>query len=107
MMFRASDNRNADTESNVNAAIQVIIGITVTVVICLLFLYTSLPLFSETRYPDGSYPISWRSGLAFLLFLAVGQFVGFCVARRIGRWVTITLKCPGRREDERYRLINN
>jgi len=72
-----------DTESNVKAAIQIGIGIAVTVVTCLLFLYTSAPIFWETRYPDGSYPISWRSGLAFLLFLAVGQFVGFCVARRM------------------------
>jgi len=69
--------------SNVKAAIQIVIGITVTVGICLVFLYTSVPLFWETRYPDGSYLISWRSGLAFLLFLVVGQFVGFCVARRI------------------------
>ena len=67
------------------AVIQIIVGIMVTVVICLLFVYTRLSLFWETRYPDGSSPITWRSGLAFLLFLVVGQLVGFFVARRMGR----------------------
>ena len=80
-----------DTESNVKAAIQIVIGITVTAVICLVFLYTSAPIFWETRYPDGSYPISWRSGLAFLLFLAVGQLVGGFAMRSVGR--------PGRRSE--------
>ena len=67
------------------AVIQVVIGIVVTAVISLLFLCTRVSLFWETRYPDGSYPISWRSGLAFLIFLAVGQLVGFYVAQRIDR----------------------
>ena len=67
------------------AVMQIVIGIVVASVISLLFLYTRLSLFWETRYPDGSYPISWRSGLVFLLFLAVGQLVGFYIARRIGR----------------------
>jgi len=68
----------------VKAVIQIIVGIMVTVVICLLFLYTRLSLFWETRYPDGSSPITWRSGLAFLLFVVAGQLVGFFVARRMG-----------------------
>ena len=65
------------------ALIQIVIGIVVTVVVCLLLLYTRLPLFWETRYPDGSYPVSWRSGLALLVFIAAGQLVGFFVARKM------------------------
>lgn len=73
--------------TSLKAVVQIVIGITVTGEICLLFLYTRLPLFWEAHYPDGSSPLSWRSGLAFLLFLAIGQLVGFFIARRIGRTV--------------------
>jgi hypothetical protein len=31
-----------------------------------VLLCTSFPFFWETRYPDGSYPMTWRSGVVFL-----------------------------------------
>jgi len=67
------------------ATIQSIIGFAVTAIISVLFLYTRFSFFWEIRYPDGSSPITWRSGLAFLLFLTMGQLAGFFIVRRIGK----------------------
>jgi len=72
-------------KSKMKATIQIIIGFAVTTIISVLFLYARFSFFWEIRYPDGSSPITWRSGLAFLLFLTMGQLAGFFIVRRIGK----------------------
>lgn len=65
--------------------LQVVLGIALTIGVATLFLYTTLPIFWEVRYPDGSYPITWRSGLVFLIVLAVAQLAAFFLVRRRGK----------------------
>ena len=64
---------------------QVLFGLLLCVATALwLTYYSNLPFFWEKQSPDGSYEISlWRSGLLFLLLLAVTQWLSSRVFRRI------------------------
>jgi hypothetical protein len=64
---------------------QVLFGIVLSIVIAVGLTYSRLPFFWEAHYPDGSYPITWRSGLLFVFLLAVTQWIAFLIFRRSGR----------------------
>ena len=61
-----------------------IVGIGLCSVISMGLIYSKLPLLWEAHYPDGSYPITWRSGLILLALLAVTQWVASVAFKRIG-----------------------
>ena len=64
---------------------QVLLGLVLCIVIAVGLMYSRLPFFWEAHYPDGSYPITWRSGLLFLVLLAVTQWIAFLIFRKSGR----------------------
>ena len=58
-------------------ALQVFFGLICCMAIAGYLIYSSHSFFWETPYPDGSNPITWRSGLLFLLLLAMTQGISF------------------------------
>lgn len=62
-------------------ALQVLLGLGVCTVVILGLLYSPLSFFWETRYPDGSTPITWRSDVALLLLLSLSQWASFLAFR--------------------------
>ena len=64
------------------ALLQILFGIILCIVVVVGATYSRLPFFWETHYPDGSYPITWRSGLLFLVLFGVTQWIAFLIFRR-------------------------
>jgi hypothetical protein len=58
-------------------ALQVLSGLALCTAVAVWLIYSSRSFFWETRYPDGSNPISWRSDLVLLLLLAITQGISF------------------------------
>jgi CDP-diglyceride synthetase len=65
--------------------LQILFGIVLSVVVAVGATYSRIPFFWETHYPDGSYPITWRSGLLFLVIVAITQWIASLFFRRNGR----------------------
>lgn len=66
-------------------ALQVLFGLVVCAVAAVGLLYSRLSFFWETRSPDGSSLITWRSDVAFLLVLSASQWASYLIFRRTGR----------------------
>jgi hypothetical protein len=64
-------------------ALQVLSGLVLCAGVAAWLIYSSRSFFWETRYPDGSNPITWRSDLVLLLLLAITQGISFLVFHRI------------------------
>ena len=60
---------------------QVLLGLALCFFAVLGLMHSSIPFLWETRYPDGSYPITWRSVAVVLLLVAVTQLVAFWLFR--------------------------
>ena len=56
-------------------------GCLICAAITLLAFYVNPSLPWEPQYPDGSTPITWRSGLLFLALLTIAQLIVFWVFR--------------------------
>jgi hypothetical protein len=65
--------------------LQILFGL-VCAAVTVGLIYSSLPIFWETRYPDGSSPITWRSDVALLLLLSLTQWVSSLAFRWIKRY---------------------
>jgi hypothetical protein len=65
------------------AVLQILLGLALCIVIAVWLIYSSFSFFWESRYPDGSNPITWRSDMVLLLLLAITQGISFLVFRRI------------------------
>jgi hypothetical protein len=63
--------------------LQIFSGLIVCIAIATWLIYSSVPMFWEHETQSHVYSITWRSGLVFLLILAVTQWVSFLVFRRI------------------------
>jgi hypothetical protein len=62
-------------------ALQVLCGLVLFMAVAGSLIYSSLSFFWETRYPDGSNPITWRSDVVLLLLLAITQGISFVAFR--------------------------
>lgn len=60
---------------------KVLLGVLLAMAVGYSILFSSFPLFWESQYVDGSYPITWRSDLVFLLVLAASEGVVFSAYR--------------------------
>src|SRR5271157_1515504 len=58
-------------------ALQVLCGLVLFMAVAVSLIYSSHSFFWETRYPDGSNPITWRSDVVLLLLLAITQGISF------------------------------
>jgi hypothetical protein len=67
-------------------ALQVLFGLVVCAAVTAGLIYSTLSFFWETRYPDGSNPITWRSDVALLLLLSLTQWVSSLVFRWFKRY---------------------
>lgn len=65
--------------------LQVLFGMLLCVTTAIALTYSRFPFFWETQYPDGSCPISWRSGLVFLVLLGATQWIAFLLFRLLSR----------------------
>jgi len=63
-------------------ALQVFSGLALCVAIAVPLTYSSFSFFWETQYPDGSNPITWRSGLLLMGLVAITQWIAFLIFRR-------------------------
>ena len=66
-------------------ALQVLIGLITCVMIATALIYTRLSFFWEPRYPDGSTPITWRSGVMFVILVAISQFASSAIFKGVRR----------------------
>jgi hypothetical protein len=64
-------------------ALQVLSGLALCTAVAAWLIYSSRSFFWETRYPDGSNPITWRSDLVLLLLLAITQGISFLVFHQV------------------------
>ncbi|MGA2273318.1 MAG: hypothetical protein ABSH00_07180 [Bryobacteraceae bacterium] len=64
-------------------ALQVIFGVILCMATAVSLFRSSHSFFWETRYPDGSNPITSRSDIALLLLIAITQGISFLTFRRI------------------------
>lgn len=58
-------------------------GVALCLAIGVSLYYSRFVFFWETSYPDGSYPITWRSDLVLLLLMSVAQGISFLAVRWI------------------------
>jgi hypothetical protein len=66
-------------------ALQVLFGLVGCAAVTAGLIYSSQSFFWETRYPDGSSPITWRSDVALLLLLSLTQWVSALMFRGLKR----------------------
>ena len=65
--------------------LQILLGTILCIGIVLGLAYSGIPFSWEIQYPDGSYPISWRSDLLLLMIFAASQWIAFLVFRKMCR----------------------
>jgi hypothetical protein len=58
---------------------EVLVGVVLCAGVASWLMFSSHSFFWETRYPDGSSPITWRSDLVLLILLALTQGVSFVI----------------------------
>lgn len=66
-------------------ALQVLFGLVGCALLSVGLIYSSLSFIWETRYPDGSSPITWRSDMVLLMLLAFTQWLSSLVFHWIRR----------------------
>jgi TRAP-type C4-dicarboxylate transport system permease small subunit len=64
-------------------ALAILCGFALCAGVAFWLMYSTVSLSWETEYPDGSIPITWRSGVALLLLLAVTQGISFLFFRLV------------------------
>lgn len=80
-------------------AVPVLCGLVLCMTIAIGLIYSSIPIFWEREIQPYVYSITWRSGVVFLLLLAVTQWISLLVFRRMKPGarppgVTTTLQSP-------------
>jgi hypothetical protein len=63
---------------------QIALGASLAFGIAYAWLSSRLPLL-ETTYPDGSQPITWRSGIAAAAIVLIGQVASYLIIRKFAR----------------------
>lgn len=63
------------------SVLQILLGLVLCFFVVFGLMHSNIPLLWEARYPDGSYPITWRSGAVVLGLIAVTQLVAFWLFR--------------------------
>jgi hypothetical protein len=83
----------AQEERIVKTVFQVLIGLALCAAVGYVLIYSSLPLFWEDEEPlqPHVYSLTWRSGVALVVLLAITQAISFIVfrlifGRRSGGW---------------------
>jgi hypothetical protein len=66
-------------------AFQVFFGLTLCLALAVILTYSRFSFFWEIQYPDKSNPITWRSGLLFLVLLAVTQWLASLIFRKLAK----------------------
>jgi len=66
---------------------QLFVGLVLCAAIGYMLIYSSIPIFWEHEEPlqPHVYSITWRSGVALVVLLAITQTVSFVLFRRSGR----------------------
>jgi uncharacterized membrane-anchored protein len=62
---------------------EVLVGVVLCAGVASWLMFSSHSFFWETRYPDGSSPITWRSALVLLVLLALTQAASFVIFQRL------------------------
>lgn len=66
-----------------HVAVEVLVGVVLCAGVASWLMFSSHSFFWETRYPDGSSPITWRSDLVLLVLLALTQGASFIILQRL------------------------
>jgi len=70
-----------------HVALQVLLGLVFCMATTAWLICSRFSFSWEPQYPDGSNPITWRSGVLFLFLLTSSEWLAFVVFRRIrGVW---------------------
>jgi hypothetical protein len=66
-----------------HVAVEVLVGVVLCAGVASWLMFSPHSFFWETRYPDGSSPITWRSDLVLLVLLALTQGASFIIFQRL------------------------